>query len=178
MMNLKYYLFIMAALFTFWGCNSDDDNGIDEEVTSVIKDNSQFAMRNYSHSGCKSAYNAPKRVTSLIDPHYNNDEYIEYEGREGGYLSINHANTIFSCGLEKIGANISVEGNEILITEEMTEGLWARCICPFDVMIDAGPLMDGDYTVVIEKEGVRYAKATISFSPTANGKVNLEMIPY
>lgn len=133
-------------------------------------------MRNYSHSGCKKTSNAPKKVAS-ISPVYSNDEYLEFEGREGGYININHINTLFNCGVREIGANIYVEGTEILITEKMTEGAYARCgYCPFDVMIDAGPLMDGDYTVVIEKEGVRYAKATISFSPTANGKVKLEKI--
>ena len=175
MINLKHFFIIIAALFTFWSCNSNDDNDIDEEEPSTaVKDNSQFSLRNYSHSGCKETYNAPKKVGSET-PVYNTDEYIEYEGRENGYIIINHINTLFNCGLRKIGANISVEGDEILITEEMTEGRFARCgYCPFDVMLDAGPLADGDYTVVVEKEGVRYAKASITFSPTAKGTVKLE----
>ena len=177
MINSKHFFILIVALFTFCGCNSNDDNGIDEEEPSTaVKDNSQFALRNYSHSGCKETYNAPKKVGSET-PVYNTDEYIEYEGRENGYIIINHINTLFNCGLRKIGADISVDGDEILITEEMTEGIYARCgYCPFDVMLDAGPLTDGDYTVVIKKEGARYAKASITFSPTAKGKVNLEQI--
>ena len=40
--------------------------------------------------------------------------------------------------------------------------------------VDAGPLADGAYTLIVAKEGQDYGKASIAFSPTAKGKVLLE----
>ncbi len=170
-MKSIYYLFMLSALLVVWGCNSSDGGSVGEdEMPGVVKDNSGFALRNLTHSGCKKTAMAPRKVvaaTQVLDE----EEYIEYEGRENGFITINHLNSLFNCGVTNIGAEISVSDNVIRLSEKMTEGSILRCgDCPFDIMIDAGPLVNGVYKMILSKDGKDYGQCTITFSPSAKGK--------
>ena len=174
-MKTIYYLFFVAALFIFMGCNSSDSGSLGEdEVSNAVKDNSGFSLRNFTHSGCKKNANAPKKAAAISSV-LGSEEYIEYEGRENGFITIYHLNTLFNCGITDIGADISVTDSVIHLAERKTKGAYARCgYCPFDVVIDAGPLMDGVYKVIISKDGVDYGQCTITFSPSAKGREKVE----
>ncbi len=158
----------MAASLMILGCH-DNDNLEEDNSTA---ENVPFTLRTHSHSGCKSNTEISKTTARKSAP--GNEEYVEYEGRENGYIYICHLNSVFNCGTEKIGVDISLSGDTIHLSERMEEGLYWRCQCPFDVMVDAGPLHDGIYTLIVGKEGKDYAKATITYSATAKEKVKLE----
>lgn len=172
-MKFRSCLFLVAALLFVWGCHSGDGNVMVEDESSSI-DNSQFALRNFSHSGCKKSVST-NRVVAAQNYTPGQEEYIEYEGRESNYINISHLNSMFNCGVKEIGVEIAVSNDTIHLSEKMTEGSFLRCgYCPFDVMVDAGPLADGVYILIVAKEGMDYGKATIAFSPTAKGKMQLE----
>lgn len=173
MMRFWSCLLCVAALLFVCGCHSGEGNGMVEEEGSSI-DNSLFALRNFSHSGCKKNIST-NRVVAAQNYTPGKEEYIEYEGRESNYINISHLNSMFNCGVREVGVEIAVSNDTIHLSEKMTEGRIMRCgYCPFDVMVDAGPLADGVYTLIVAKEGQDYGKASIAFSPTAKGKVLLE----
>jgi len=155
-----------SAIFLM-GCSSDEDSHVAQS----------FRVTNYSHTGCKSYASTNSSRAQKDDgssfPSF--IEYIEYEGHDNGYITLKHIDAMFNCAVAEIEASVSLSGNQIIIDEHEVLGeVAANCICPYDLSFDAGPLTDGNYTVIVRRDGYISGKATIDFSKTAKGRVILE----
>lgn len=159
----KKNLFVMGAtmMLMLGGCSSDES----------VKD---FHVRNCANTGCKDRYMTRGDSTpygdDMILP---NEEYIEYKALNGGYLSLNHFNTIFNCAVSQLNAQGVLEGNVIKVLEKTDEPEYlANCVCPFDLYCEIGPLADGNYKIYIYKgsfDGNDYTNFSITYTSGLSG---------
>ena len=88
----------------------------------------------------------------------------------------NHVNTYFNCQTGELNIQATLEGNEINILETEEQAL-VKCICPYDLYCEIGPLKNEKYTIVVYKKTLEdgaYARFSISYSNTLSGKVNTD----
>lgn len=123
------------------GCSSDESS----------KD---FHVRNCSNTGCKDRYMTRGDSTPYGDDMIlpTTEECIEFKALSGGYLSLNHINSIFNCAVGQLNIQAVIDGNVIKVLEKANElEILANCVCPFDLYCEIGPLADGDYSIFIYK---------------------------
>ena len=128
----KVLLSLLAVLFmaTVICCNESEN-----PVVNVT-------LKNFANSGCKSNTKAGDE---------NRAAFIEYSVIHNDYLYLNHQNVMFNCCPGELGANISVDENIITINEYETEQS-CKCICPYDLSYEIGPLKEGEtYTLFIRQ---------------------------
>ena len=155
-------LIVALVLLAMMACSSSDES---------VKD---FHVRNCANTGCKDRYMTRGDSTpygdDMILP---NEEYIEYKALNGGYLSLNHFNTIFNCAVSQLNAQAVLEGNVIKVLEKTDEPEYlANCVCPFDLYCEVGPLTDGDYSIFIYKgsfDNPDYTTFSISYKSGLSG---------
>ncbi|MBO4659713.1 MAG: hypothetical protein J5637_08830 [Prevotella sp.] len=168
-MEPKLIVLFLGVLVLFSACGDDKDD------MSGVTDNSRFVICNFTSSGCKNnaGANADGMMKAGKDSPWG-EEYIEYQGREGGYLTLKHVNAVFNCAAVDFKTSIGIVDNQIVVNEEdVFDGEMANCVCPYDLTYDAGPLKNGVYTVVLRRYGEEYARTTITFSSSADGRAEL-----
>lgn len=123
-------LFLLALLA---GCSSDN-----EKNEEPIVEPREFALTNFTYTGCKSTMSAPRRSME-----YN--EYFELKATKDGGLYVKHVNATFNCVSHKFKAEASLEGQTIKVTElDATHAeVMANCVCPYDLGYILGPLKEG-----------------------------------
>ena len=138
------------------GCSSDESG-------------KGFHVRNCANTGCKNTYMT--RGDSSTDDVY--EEYIEYKALSGGYLSLNHDNSIFNCAVGQLNIEAIIDGNVIKVLEKANEPEYlANCVCSFDLYCEIGPLADGDYRIFIYKESFdnpNYTNFSITYKSGLSG---------
>lgn len=91
-------------------------------------------------------------------------------------MSLNHVNTYFNCQPGELSIQATLEGNEIKILETEEQAL-VKCICPYDLYCEIGPLKNEKYTIVVYKktfEDGEYARFSITYSNALSGKYQIE----
>lgn len=149
-------LFLLALLA---GCSSDN-----EKNEEPIVEPREFALTNFTNTGCKSTMSAPRRSME-----YN--EYFELKATKDGGLYVKHVNATFNCVSHKFKAEASLEGQTLKVTElDATHAEYmATCECPFDLGYILGLMKEGatyDMTITtttettpeLEAMGVRFDK--------------------
>lgn len=114
----------------------------------------KVGLKNFANSGCKGNTRAGDegRVES-----------VEYSVIHEGFLYVNHQNVLFNCCPGELRADISVEGNIITINEYDTEQ-GCKCICPYDLNYEVGPLTEGEtYIIRITRRDVEPIVEKIEF---------------
>lgn len=144
------------------GCSSDESS----------KD---FHVRNCSNTGCKQRYLTRGDSSTSDDSNacWVEVEGIEYKALSGGYLSLNHFNTIFNCAVSQLNAQAVLDGNVIKVLEKTDEPEYlANCVCRFDLYCEVGPLADGEYSIFIYKDSFdnpSYTTFSISYKSGLSG---------
>lgn len=147
------------------GCSSDESS----------KD---FHVRNCSNTGCKDRYmtrgdSTPYGDDMILPTTEGNIEYIAYVALSGGYLSLNHVNSIFNCAVGQLNIQAVIDGNVIKVLEKANEPEYlANCVCPFDLYCEIGPLADGNYKIYIYKgsfDGNDYTNFSITYTSGLSG---------
>ena len=130
---MKKVLFsLLAVLFMVTVVCCDESENAVENVT----------LKNFANSGCKGNTRADDEARA---------EFIEYSVIHDGYLYLNHRNALFNCCPGELGANIFVDERIITINEYETEQ-GCKCICPYDLSYEIGPLKEGEtYTLSIRQ---------------------------
>lgn len=162
--------FIIAAVFIIVACSSCQGSGINEDnlenqgdtVTYSDIFEPQNPPRNFSVTGCKSV------TRDLFD-----EEYLEYQATEDGYLRITHYNSIFNCKPGRVFAELSVNSHEYIINEIELYAI-AECVCPYDLSFDIGPMKEEEYTVIIRRNDVELIKFSITFNSVLKGQVPIK----
>ena len=157
-------LFLLALLA---GCSSDN-----EKNEEPIVEPREFALTNFTNTGCKSTMSAPRRSMEA-------NEYFELKATKDGGLYVKHVNATFNCASSKFKSEASLEGQAIKVTElDATHAEYmATCECPFDLGYILGPLKEGatyDMTIITTTEltpeqeamGVRFDKTETTFTFT------------
>ncbi len=142
----KRMVVILLLAVEFAGCG-------DEENT-----NGQITTRNVFDSGCKS-YNNAKETNSLTKE----TETITFTAGKGGWLHVEHKNTLFNCCSDKISVEVSQDDNIITVNEDENDQS-CNCICPFDVEYEIGSLENTTYTLVIRRGGIEFFRQTVTFA--------------
>ena len=142
------FLLVNLLMLTmgFVGCSNDNEK---------TKDDAPLTLRNFVHTGCKE-----------LDGY---EESVEYSCKSSGRLYIRHVNAVFNCCAEELRANASVTDNRIIITESEKSSA-CDCICPYDLSFEVGPLTDGKYTVVINRDTQEYTTFVIDFDKNLSGR--------
>ncbi len=146
--TIKYMTLAILLLMTVGiaGCG-------DEENT-----NGQITTRNVSDSGCKSYINA-KETNSVTKE----AETLTFTARKGGWLHVEHKNTLFNCCSDKISVEVSQDDNLITVNEDENDHS-CNCICPFDVEYEIGSLENTTYTFVIRRGGIDFFRQTVTYA--------------
>ena len=151
---------MLLSLSLFFACSSDDVNEL-------------FKVRNFANSGCKPATRAGDEG-GIYDMY----ETIEVKGLKDGYLSLSHVNALFNCEPGELKMLASIDGNVIKVIETY-DAVNANCICPYDLYCEIGPLIDGDYTVIIYQDATfdqadagEYTRFNISYKKGINGTIS------
>lgn len=149
---MKKLLFsLMSMLFVAIIVCCDDNEKAPDEVM----------LKNFANSGCKG------NGTRASDE--GREEVVAYSVIHDGYLYLNHQNVLFNCCPGEIGANITVEGNTITIEEYETE-MGCKCICPYDLSYEIGPLLEGGtYTIIIKRRDADPITETFKFKSSLSG---------
>lgn len=162
-MKKNAILGVCAAMMLMLGGCSSDESG------------KEFHVRNCANTGCKKTFMT--RGVSTTDADFSdiseNEEYIEYKALGGGYLSLNHFNTIFNCAVSQLNVQAVIEDHVIKVLEKANEPEYlADCVCPFDLYCEVGPLTEGDYKIFIYKgsyDGADYTHFSITYKTGLNG---------
>jgi len=118
------------------------------------------ALKNFANSGCKGNTRAGDEGRV---------EIVEYSVIHNAYLFLNHQNVIFNCCPGELGASISVDGNIITITESETEQ-GCKCLCPYDLSYEVGPLAEGvTYTICIKRRDAEPIMEKLEFKNSISG---------
>lgn len=158
--TLFYLCFALAYSAGLAGCSNDDDGAKGDGFVHV---------KNVYTTGCKTE-GVPQNsnnVTGLFSAD-GYGEYIEYKSKDDGYVYVTHANVLFNCCSEKVNVDVSLQGNNIIVTETETDSS-CNCICPFDVSFELGKLVPGQYSVKIMTNGLE--QASFAFKYPSDGKV-------
>ena len=149
---MKKILFsFMSMFFVAMVVCCDGNEKAPEEVT----------LKNFANSGCKG--------NNTRADEDGREEVVAYSVIHDGYLYLNHQNVLFNCCPGEIGANITVEGNTITIEEYETE-MSCKCICPYDLSYEVGPLSVGEtYTITIKRRDAEPITQKIKFTNTLSG---------
>ena len=162
---MKRFFFVSAVLMM--ACFTSSCNGDGNEKS----DDTPFHVKTVANSGCKKTGNETRSADDISNP-----EYIEYNAMGNGYLSLNHVNTYFNCQPGELSIQATLEGNEIKILETEEQAL-VKCICPYDLYCEIGPLKNEKYTIVVYKktfEDGEYARFSITYSNALSGKYQIE----
>ena len=166
MITMKKVFCILCVLLSlgmvFSTCTSDDDNR-------------PFKERNVSISGCKPT----TRVGDEGEILYDKNEVIVVNGLKDGYLSINHENAMFNCEPGELKILATIDGNVIKVVETF-DAVGANCICPYDLYCEVGPLVEGDYTIIIYQDATfdqvdaeEYTRFNVSYKKGLNKKYDI-----
>ena len=125
-------LLVPLLLLAMTGCTNDNDNN-----TDVTPEQKEFALTNFSNTGCKSEAKTRSEV--------GNSEYFELKATDNGGLYVKHVNVYFNCASHIFDAKVSIDGKFIKVTElDITKSdVMTTCICPYDLGYEIGPLEDG-----------------------------------
>ena len=117
-------------------------------------------LKNFANSGCKGNTRASDEGRV---------EIVEYSVIHNGYLFLNHQNVIFNCCPGELKADISVDGNIITIKEYETE-MGCKCVCPYDLSYEVGPLTEGEtYTIIIKCRDAEPIMEKLEFKNSISG---------
>lgn len=155
MKTVKILLAFVMAL-TAVACDNNDENPVGEGQVPVT-------LKNFANTGCKG--NSARAIgdSSALS------EAIEYSCIHEGYLYLNHVDAIFNCCPGELNASVKVDGNLITVSEWSTED-GCKCICPYDLSYEIGPLQEGvAYVLTIEHKGETLQVADFVFSNTMSG---------
>ena len=126
----------------------------------ILRPVENVALKNFANSGCKGNTRAGDEGRV---------EIVEYSVIHNGYLFLNHQNVIFNCCPGELGAKISVDGNIITITESETEQ-GCKCLCPYDLSYEVGPLTEGEtYTICIKRRDAEPIMEKLEFKNSISG---------
>lgn len=119
-------------------------------------------VKNITSSGCKSRSNS----STLEDP-----EGLSYEVKEG-VLIITLYNYHAPCDLTKMGADISIEKDKIILTPKELDGGYVNCICPMDFTFPVTGLVTGAaYQCTINQKDLPIS-FEFTFKEGAKGMIN------
>ena len=155
-MKTKTILFSAITLFLLIGgigCEKE------KEVT-----NKTIQIKDFSYFGCKE--DGTTKSTRAVE----SEEYIEYKAVADGYLYLKHVNAEFNCCVDAILTEISINGNEIRLTEKEVNPT-CRCICKYDLECSLGPLSFEKYTLIFCRDNSEYLRFTINYNSSLYGKV-------
>ena len=153
-MKTKTILFSAITLFLLIGgigCEKE------KEVT-----NKTIQIKDFSYFGCKE--DGTTKSTRAVE----SEEYIEYKAVADGYLYLKHVNAKFNCCPDTIFTEVSINGNEIRLTEKETNPI-CKCICKYDLECKLGPLSHQEYTLIFFNGTHEYGRITFTYSSTLNG---------
>ena len=156
-MHIKKYCFlwIVCGMLAMVGCTNDGDNPVGNQ-----KD---IELKNFSNSGCKS------NLVRTRSDYNTRKEVFKYSYIHEGYLYVTHQDAMFNCCPEALGANISVEDNQIKVGE-FESGGYCNCICPYDLSYEIGPLVEGTtYIIYIGYKGIESKVAEFVFHNSMSG---------
>lgn len=156
------FLLVNLLMLTmgFVGCSNDNEK---------TKDDASLTLRNFVHTGCKDKATSAKAVSAGFPQLDGYEESVEYSCKSSGRLYIRHVNAVFNCCAEELRANASLTDNRIIITESEKSSAY-DCICPYDLSFEVGPLTDGKYTVVINRDAQEYTTFVIDFDKNLSGR--------
>lgn len=152
----KYQLlWVVCGLLALAGCTNDADDSVSKQKGIELK--------NFSNTGCKSGH-----VWTRSDDDARK-EVFKYSCIHEGYLYVTHQNALFNCCPEELGADISVEDNQIKVGEFESFGE-CNCICPYDLSYEIGPLTEGEtYIIYIGHKGDEPKVAEFEFHNSMSG---------
>jgi len=146
----KVLLSVLSILFVATIVCCDEDGNPVQRV----------GLRNFANSGCKGNTRAADDDRA---------EFVEYSVIHEGFLYINHQNARFNCCPGELRADIFVSGNVITINEYDTKP-GCRCICPYDLSYEVGPLTEGEtYAITICQRGVEPIVEKVEFNNSVSG---------
>ena len=155
---MKKFIFIMMSAMLMVmsaGCKNDADDPVSKQKGIELK--------NFSSSGCKSNF---VRTRSDNDAR---KEVFNYSCIHEGYLYVTHQNALFNCCPEALGADISVEDNQIKVGEFESFGK-CNCICLYDLSYEIGPLVEGKtYIIYIGHKSDESKVAEFEFHNSMSG---------
>ena len=151
----KSVLWIVCGLLAMAGCTGDGDN--------PASDQREIELKNFSNSGCKSDL-----IRTRSDDNARK-EVFNYSCIHEGYLYVTHQNARFNCCPRSLGADVSVEDNQIKVGEYESGGD-CDCICPYDLSYEIGPLVEGKtYDIYIGYKGNELKVAEFEFHNPMSG---------
>ena len=151
--NVLWICVVLTLAVGMIGCNGEND--------SPVAQQKELALTNFANSGCKSN-------TRAGDDDW--EETVSYSVLQEGYLYLNHQNAVFNCCPGTLGADVSIEGNNITIGEYESASD-CDCICIYDLSYEIGPLTEGEtYTVSIGHKGIESEVAEFTFQNTMSGE--------
>lgn len=139
------FFLLLAIGFVTCGCEENSSN--------------QIHSRNINSSGCKTVGSNAKSTNGLVA----GPETITLSAREGGWMLVEHNNSMFNCCTEQFIVKISSVDNTILVDED-EDNHSCNCVCPFDVSYEIGGLEKDVYTLVIRKGGLELLKEKIVYT--------------
>jgi len=159
----KSLLWIVCGLLAMTGCTDDGDNSPSNQK--------EIELKNFSNSGCKSNEDRTRSDDNAWK------EVFNYGCIHEGYLYVTHQNAMFNCCLDRLEADVSVEGNQIIIGEYESYGAGegCYCICPYDLSYEIGPLDEGKtYVIYIGHKGNESKVAEFEFRNSMSGVWEVE----
>ncbi len=126
---------LLVACLLLYACSeqSSESNPVEDPLGRVI-----------STTGCKSFQNptdASGAAQSCVLYRYDEERQL---------LELTHENAAFNCCPEEIGADISIDGGLIVISEWERDAL-CDCNCLYDVEMVIEQLQPGAYTIAFEE---------------------------
>lgn len=141
-MKTKFKIMINSLLIIIFiiGCEKENSNGKTEELT----------IKNVSFTECKD--DSQKSTASF--------SCLTLNSKENNYLEIQHQNTMFCCGTEKVEIKTEIKNDTIFISETDL-GPYTYCYCWHDLNFEIGPLEDKTYVLKIIGCETSYNRDTI-----------------
>ncbi len=158
-MKLKTLLLTVIFLFLLLG-----GMGCEKEFS-----NENIQIKDFSYFGCKEKTANNVNGFAAVKG-FKSDEYIEYRADADGYLHIKHVNAVFNCCPDTITATSSIDGKKISIVESETNPI-CDCICNYDLEYKLGPLSNGKYTLIFNRDTNEFLRFTINYNSSLKGKI-------
>lgn len=157
-----YMLFVLSCCAGMTACGSDGEGA---------SDGGRVRVRNVYTTGCKTV--GLQEASNWAAAAYAVDgaeEYLEYKSKADGYVYVTHVNAMFNCCAEDIKVGVSVNGDDIVVTEDET-GSACNCVCPFDVSYEVGRLEPGRYNVTVRVAGLDRVSFRLTYP--SDGKIEI-----
>lgn len=142
--------FMLLMTASLLACDSDDNDSNGLEKVHVI---------NVANSGLKSHDTDAQGV-------------IEVEAVANGYFRFVHQNAVFNCEPDEITVKLTTKGKEIVLTEDEVSPK-ANCLGLYDLSAEVGPVIAGDYELVVKRENNEIARLRFPYGSSTNKQIRL-----